>query len=74
MPLFGKKQSASTPALPVEQVKASLLRLNRPSAPYQIREGAAEGVDLVAGISSVLVKMGEAFSERTRSMSFSWRS
>ncbi|GAA3797552.1 hypothetical protein ACFS5L_31530 [Streptomyces phyllanthi] len=33
---------------PAEEVRAALLGLNRPDVPYVIRNGAAEGADLVA--------------------------
>ncbi|MEW6093491.1 MAG: hypothetical protein AB1531_05950 [Chloroflexota bacterium] len=63
MPLFGKKTSASVPALPVEEVKTRLLALNRPTAPYQIRDGQAEGVDLVAEWKIVDAQWYEIFAK-----------
>ena len=43
-----KKPNPSTPVLSHEQAKANILALNRETAPYQIRDGQDEGVDLVA--------------------------
>ena len=45
---FGKKPDKNTPVLSVEDVRQRLLGLNRETAPYQIRDGSAEGVDLIA--------------------------
>jgi hypothetical protein len=47
--LTGTKRPASgTPALPATGVRERVLGLNRPTAPYQIIDGAAENVDLIA--------------------------
>ncbi len=43
-----KKPEAGVPVLPQEELRARLLGLNRPTAPYQIIDGAAENVDLIA--------------------------
>jgi len=48
MPLFGKKPATNIPAIPAGEMKARLLGLNRPSAPFRIVDGQTEGVDLVA--------------------------
>jgi hypothetical protein len=47
--LTGTKRPAAgvTPKSPAE-VKAALLAVNRPTAPFMVRDGAAEKVDLVA--------------------------
>ena len=63
MPLFGKKPSASVPALPIEEVKTRLLALNRPTAPYQIRDGQSEGVDLIAEWKIVDAQWYEIFAK-----------
>jgi len=63
MPLFGKKPSASVPALSVEEVKARLLALNRPTAPYQIVDGQSEGVHLIAEWKIVDAQWYEIFAK-----------
>lgn len=63
MPLFGKKPSASVPALPAGEVKTRLLGLNRPTAPYQIVDGQAEGVDLIAEWKIVDARWYEIFAK-----------
>ncbi len=63
MPLFGKKQSAQVPAVPVEEVKTRLLALNRPSAPFRIIEGGSDGVDLVAEWKIVDAQWYEIFAK-----------
>lgn len=47
MRLFGKKQP-ERPTLPREDVIKRLMALNRPTAPYRITDGSADGVDLIA--------------------------
>ncbi len=63
MPLFGKKPSANIPALPAQELKARLLGLNRPTAPYQIVDGSAEGVDLIAEWKIVDARWYEVFAK-----------
>jgi hypothetical protein len=48
MGLFGKKPTSVIPALPAQEVQTRLLALNRPTAPYQIKDGRSENVDLIA--------------------------
>ncbi len=43
-----KRPPSGTTVLPASQVRAALLSLNRPSAPYRIVDGTSEGVDLIA--------------------------
>jgi len=43
-----KRPPAGTPVLPAEEVRKRLLGLNRPTAPWQIVDGASEGVDAIA--------------------------
>ena len=43
-----KRPAVGTLALPKEEVKRRLLALNRPTAPWQVTDGATDGVDLVA--------------------------
>ena len=45
---FGKNPNKNTPVLAVGEVRQRLLALNRETAPYQIIDGAAENVDLIA--------------------------
>jgi hypothetical protein len=40
--------AAGTPALPADDVRAAVLGLNRPTAPFRIVDGASEDVDLIA--------------------------
>jgi hypothetical protein len=66
MGLFGfgkKKPEKNTPVLTVEEVRQRLLGLNRGTAPYQIRDGAAEGVDLIAEWKIVDAKWYEIFAK-----------
>ena len=68
MGLFGKKPQG--PALSPEEVRAKLLGLNRPTAPYQIRDGQAEGVDLVAEWKIVDAQWYEIFAKASLSKVF----
>lgn len=43
-----RKPAAGVPVLSPEQVKQKLIATNRPTAPYRIIDGAADGVDVVA--------------------------
>ncbi len=43
-----KRPPAGTPVLSPQEVLDRLLSLNRPTAPYQLVDGAAENVDLIA--------------------------
>lgn len=60
---FGKKPNKNTPVLSGEEVRQRLLGLNRETAPYQIRDGAAEGVDLIAEWKIVDAKWYEIFAK-----------
>lgn len=60
---FGKKPKKETPVLPVEDVRQRLLALNRETAPYQIRDGSAEGVDLIAEWKIVDARWYEIFAK-----------
>lgn len=60
---FGKKPNKNTPVLPVEEVRQRLLGLNRETAPYQIRDGSAEGVDLIAEWKIVDARWYEIFAK-----------
>jgi hypothetical protein len=63
MPLFGKKPVTNIPAIPADELKTRLLGLNRPSAPFQIVDGQAEGVDLVAEWKIVDASWYEVFAK-----------
>jgi hypothetical protein len=60
---FGKKANKNTPVLPVAEVRQRLLALNRETAPYQIHDGSAEGVDLIAEWKIVDAKWYEIFAK-----------
>ena len=63
MPLFGKKPAANVPVLSAGEMKARLLGLNRPSAPYRIVNGQAEGVDMVSEWKIVDASWYEIFAK-----------
>jgi hypothetical protein len=58
-----KRPAAGTPALPAIGVREHLLGLNRPSAPWQIIDGAAEKVDLIAEWKIVDAQWYEIFGK-----------
>lgn len=60
---FGKKPNKDTPVLTVGEVRERLLALNRDTAPYQIIDGAAEHVDLIAEWKIVDAKWYEIFAK-----------
>lgn len=60
---FGKKPNKNTPVLSAGEVRQRLLALNRETAPYQIRDGSAEGVDLIAEWKIVDAKWYEIFAK-----------
>ena len=43
-----KRPAAGVATAPPEKVKQALLAVNRPTAPFRVLDGAADGVDLVA--------------------------
>ncbi len=63
MRLFGRKKSPSVPALSPQEVAAKLMALNRSTAPYQIIDGSAEGVDLIAEWKIADPQWREIFAE-----------
>jgi hypothetical protein len=63
MPIFGKKPAMNVPAIPSSELKSRLLELNRPSAPFRILDGQAEGVDLVAEWKIVDASWYEIFAK-----------
>lgn len=60
---FGKKKDGNVAPLPIEEVRARLLGLNRPGSPWQIIDGASEGVDLIAEWKIVDAKWYEIFAK-----------
>ncbi len=65
-----RKPAAGVAVLPPEQVKQKLLALNRPSAPWKIADGAADGVDVVAEWKIVDAQWYEIFAKAGLSRSF----
>jgi hypothetical protein len=63
MGLFGKKPSANTPALSAEELLTRLKAINRPTAPFQVIDGKAEGVDLIAEWKIVDAQWYEVFAK-----------
>ena len=62
MKLFGKKEP-KRPALSSQEVINKILELNRPTAPYQIIDGASEGVVLIAEWKIVDAEWYEIFAK-----------
>jgi hypothetical protein len=60
---FGKKANKNVAALPVQEVRAKIMELNRETAPYQIIDGAEKGVDLIAEWKIVDAKWYELFAK-----------
>ncbi len=61
--LFGKKADKNIPVLSAEDVVKRILSVNRDSAPFQIIDGKAEGVDLIAEWKIVDAKWYEIFAK-----------
>jgi len=58
-----KRPAAGTPMVPAPGVRERLLGLNRPTAPWQIIDGAAEKVDLIAEWKIVDAQWYEIFGK-----------
>jgi hypothetical protein len=58
-----KRPPAGTPVLSQQEVLDRLLSLNRPTAPYQLVDGSAEGVDLIAEWKIVDAQWYEIFAK-----------
>ena len=58
-----KRPAPSTPVLSALQVKTQLLALNRADAPWQVIDGQAEGVDLIAEWRIVDARWYEFFAK-----------
>ncbi len=62
--LTGRKAPpAGTPQANEAELRAAFLALNRPSAPFEVREGGPEGADLVAEWRIVDAKWYEIFAK-----------
>lgn len=62
--ITGSKSAApGVPKLPRAQLRDAMLALNRPTAPYIIRDGAPEGCDLVAEWKIVDARWYEIFAK-----------
>lgn len=58
-----KRPPAGTPVLSEHEVRDRLLRLNRPTAPYQLVDGKAENVNLIAEWKIVDARWYEVFAK-----------
>jgi hypothetical protein len=67
---FGKKPDKDTPVLSANEVRQRLLELNRETAPYQIIDGSAENVDLIAEWKIVDATWYEIFAKANVSKVF----
>lgn len=65
-----KRPSANTPVLSPDEVRKRLLNVNRPTAPFQIMDGASDGVDLIAEWKIVDASWREIFAKAGLSKSF----
>jgi len=60
---FGRKPDKNVPVLSAEGVRQHLLALNREPAPYQIIDGTAQNVDLIAEWKIVDARWYEIFAK-----------
>jgi hypothetical protein len=58
-----RKPAAGVPVLSAQQVKQKLLAVNRPTAPFRVTDGAADGVDVVAEWKVVDAQWYEIFAK-----------
>ena len=65
-----KRPASGTPVLSPDEVRKRLLDLNRPSAPYQLIDGASEGVDVIAEWKIVDASWREIFGKASLTKSF----
>jgi len=72
MGIFGlnRKPNKGVPALSAEEVRQRLLSLNRETAPYQIVDGSARNVDLIAEWKIVDAQWYEVFAKANLSKVF----
>ena len=67
---FGKKPDKNASILSADEVRRRLLELNRDTAPYQIIDGSAENVDLIAEWKIVDATWYEIFAKANLSKVF----
>lgn len=65
-----KRPQAGTATCAPAEVRERLLALNRPTAPYQIVDGTAEGVDLIAEWQIVDARWYEIFAKASLQKTF----
>jgi len=58
-----RRPDAGTPVRSAEEVRAAILGVNRPTAPFTIADGQAEGVDLIAEWRIVDAQWYEIFAK-----------
>ena len=58
-----RKPAAGVPVLSSQEVKQKLLAVNRPTAPFRVTDGAADGVDVVAEWKVVDAQWYEIFAK-----------
>jgi hypothetical protein len=58
-----KRPAAGTPALSLQEVVDRLMSLNRPTAPFRLADGRAEGVNLIAEWKIVDAQWYEVFAK-----------
>ncbi len=57
-----KRPAAGVAAKPLAEIRAALLAVNRPTAPFVVRDGAPEKVDIVAEWRIVDASWRETFA------------
>jgi hypothetical protein len=65
-----KRPESGSLAQPAAQVRESILAINRPTAPFQIIDGSAEGVDLIAEWKIVDASWYEIFARASLEKAF----
>lgn len=65
-----KRPDPSIVAVTADEIKKRLLALNRESAPWQVRDGSAEGYDIIAEWKIVNAKWYEIFAKAGLSRTF----
>ncbi|CAN5271255.1 hypothetical protein BH11PSE11_BH11PSE11_28270 [soil metagenome] len=65
-----KRPASGTPVQSAQAVREKLLAINRPTAPFQLIDGTAEGVDLIAEWKIVDAKWYEIFAKAGLSKTF----
>jgi hypothetical protein len=65
-----KRPASGTPVVAAQAVRDKLMALNRPSAPFHLIDGGAEGVDVIAEWKIVDAKWYEIFAKAGLSKAF----